>query len=281
MPTDPLVAVMATYEERHVEMDDGAVLRVMCWQPHRAERDWPVVFVAGWISLVSGWAHLLHALVVRQPVYYVETRDKSSARLPAGCAPAQLTIGRNARDLGAVLDAIGVPEHRRVIVASSLGATVLLEALKLGLKAHRIFLIGPSTEFPNPWWLLPLTYLPSWLYPPVRDALLWYLRTFRVDAEAEPEQMARYERTMGAAEPTRLKLSARVFRGFTVWDGLDRIEVPVAVAWAETDKLHGAEQVRRLVEALPRAVAVPCPSNLYMHRAEVVADIDAFVDAGP
>lgn len=56
---------------------------------------------------------------------------------------------------------------------------------------------------------------------------------------------------------------------------------PFALAWAETDKLHGSDDVRRLVDLLPRATAVPCPSNLYMHRADVVADLDRFVEHNP
>jgi len=275
--TDPLAFEGARYTERWLAVEPGVELLLRCWTPERPALDWPIVFVPGWISLPHGWAHLLRGLAARQPVLYLETREKHTARFYRPMRPGDFTIERNAGDLRAVAGQLGVDPARCLWVASSLGTSILLPALAAGLPARAAFLIGPNAHFHFPWWAVPLTFLPSWLYPPVRAFVLWYLGRFKVDARREPEQLARYHRTMHAAEPTRLKFSARSFAGFEVWPFLERVRVPVGVAWASTDTLHGEGDVRRLIAGLPRATPVPAPSNLYLHRADVVPDIDRFV----
>ena len=274
---DPIALTGCRYTERRIEVEPGVSLLLRAWDPDQPVLDWPVVFVPGWISLPQGWAHLLQAMAVRQPVRYLELREKHTACFSRRMSATDFTIARNTLDLLVAAPRLGVEPARAVWVAASLGATVLLAALAEGLPAQAAFLLGPNAHFHFPWWAVPLTYSPSWLYPPVRAFLIWYLRRFKVDAEREPEQLARYARTLHAADPTRLKYSARSFAGFEVWPFLSRIQVPVGVAWAGTDTLHGEDDVRRLVAELPQATPVPCPSNLYLHRAEVLPDLDRFV----
>ncbi len=279
MSVDPVALVDARYSERLVEVEPGIALLVRTWQPLEPLLDWPVVFVPGWISLPQGWAHMLQGLASRQTVHYVETREKATARFERDIVPADMTIQRNAADLVAVSRQLPGDANWRVWVAASLGATILLPALAGGeLPARAAFAISPQPHFHYPWWVAPLTYAPDWLYPPVRDFLLWYLRSFKVDIQAEPEQMARYERTMNAAEPRRLKFSCRSFGGYDVWDLLVRIPVPVGVAHASSDTLHASEDVKRLIGGLSHGADIPCPSNLYLHRADVIPDLDRFLE---
>jgi hypothetical protein len=41
--------------------------------------------------------------------------------------------------------------------------------------------------------------------------------------------------------------------------------------------LHCGDEVRRIVDAMPRGVAVSCPSNTYMHTAAVATDIEEYL----
>ena len=111
----------------------------------------------------------------------------------------------------------------------------------------------------------------------MRPVIIWYLRRFRVNERDDPEQMARYRRTLKAAHPHRLKLSARAVLGYTVWPGIERIAAPVAIAYAANDTLHGPDEVRRLASALPRGEAVECPTNTYMHTEAVADDLERFI----
>jgi hypothetical protein len=95
--------------------------------------------------------------------------------------------------------------------------------------------------------------------------------------QEDPEQMARYQRTLRAAHPKRLKLSARAVLGYSLFPGLETVEAPVAIAYAASDTLHEGDDVNRIVDALPRGRAVECPSNTYMHTASVAADLNRFI----
>jgi pimeloyl-ACP methyl ester carboxylesterase len=278
MVSDPIDAEGTTFDERFVEVDDGVSLRVLRWRP-REETDLdPLVFVPGWVSVIDGWRDLLRAIAGSREVVYVETREKRSARIARRfLRPDDFSIARIAADLITATDALGLADGRATFMGSSLGSTAVLEALKAGqLRARAAFLIGPNAEFRFPTWGVPVLYSPAAAYHGLKYVVLWYLRTFRVDVEKEPEQMARYERTVRAAHPQRIKLSARSVRGYKVWPGLESVEVPVGVAYAPSDSLHDAGEIRRLVRVLPGGQAVECPTNLYMHSAAVVEDLLGF-----
>ncbi|HSO22439.1 MAG TPA: hypothetical protein VLT81_06005, partial [Chondromyces sp.] len=119
--------------------------------------------------------------------------------------------------------------------------------------------------------------IPAWLIERLKGFVVWYLRRFRVNARSDPEQMARYVRTVRAADPLRLKLSAAAVLDYSVLPGLESVVAPVAVAYAGSDILHSEHEVARIVGAMPHGSAVRCPSNTYMHSAAVAADLDGFL----
>ena len=260
-------------------MEEGVSLRLFEWQPENEDGADPILFVAGWISLVTGWVPLLEKLVRNRPVYYLETREKSSAEITQDLMrPSSFSVPRLAEDLVEVSNQLELDGDRTILFGSSMGSNAILEALKGDrMKAKGAFVVGPNAEFHFPWWGRPLVHLPSWVYSAAKPFVLWYLRTFRVNAREDPGQMARYVRTVGAADPKRIMLSARAVIDYDAMPGLDTISSPVAVAFAANDTLHGAEEVERIVDAMPQGVAVRCPSNTYMHTADVVTDLDRFL----
>ncbi|MCZ7586088.1 MAG: alpha/beta fold hydrolase [Deltaproteobacteria bacterium] len=276
---DPIGAPDAVFRELFVSAEEGVRLRVLHWKPRGETSDAPLIFVAGWVSHVLGWADVLRAAAPNREICYVETREKTSAAITRpGLRRGDFSIERIAADLCAVIPQLPVDASRAVVMASSLGATAVLEAMKDGgLRPAAAFLIGPNTEFHAPWYLRWVPFMPLAIYPAILRFAIWYMRRFRVDSKNEPEQMRRYEETLLAAHPARLKLSAQAVMRYTVWRGLETIQIPVALAFADTDKLHGRENIQRLANALPRAALVPCPSNKYMHRADVLDDLTKFL----
>jgi pimeloyl-ACP methyl ester carboxylesterase len=275
---DPIGSGVA-YSERWVEVQQGVALKVMEWCPPGGSSAPPLMFVAGWVSVVDGWRPLLEALVRRRRIVYIETREKRSARIDrAQLAVPNFTVARLADDLRRVADDVGAGCGEAVWFGSSMGSNAILEALKGGcLSGRGAFLVGPNAAFRVPWWGRPLLFLPAAAYRPAKGFVLWYIRRFRVNVEQDPEQMRRYERTLNAADPIRLKLSARAVIDYTVWPALDTVQVPVAIAFAASDTLHGEDEARAIVGALPRGIAVECPSNTYMHRADVAEELDEFI----
>jgi pimeloyl-ACP methyl ester carboxylesterase len=276
---NPISVDGVRFTESRVSVEDGVDLRLFEWKPGRDTGAEPVLFVAGWISLVTGWRLLLEHLVQTRPVYYLETREKRSAAIDRRLMrPASFSIPRLAEDLIVAADQLGLAGDRTVLFGSSMGSNAILEALKNGrLSAKAAFLVGPNAEFFFPWWGRPLVHLPAWVYSVAKPFVLWYLRNFRVNAREDPDQMARYVRTVRSADPKRIMLSARAVIDYQALPGLETISTPVAVAYAGSDILHGEGEVQRLVDAMPRGTAVSCPSNTYMHTAAVAADLERYL----
>ncbi len=276
---NPVPVSGVQFNERRLTVEEGVSLRLYDWRPENDNGADPILFVAGWISLVTGWVLLLEKLVRTRQVYYLETREKESAEIsPDLMRPSSFLVARLAEDLIEVSNQLGLDPDRTVLFGSSMGSNAILEALKGDrLQAKAAFVVGPNAEFHFPWWGRPLVHLPPRVYSAAKPFVLWYLRTFRVNTREDPEQMARYVRTVRAADPERIMLSARAVIDYDATPGLDTISSPVAVAYAANDTLHGEEEVQRIVDAMPRGVAVKCPSNTYMHTAEVVHDLDRFL----
>jgi pimeloyl-ACP methyl ester carboxylesterase len=234
-----------------------------------------VLFVAGWVSAVDGWLGLLRALAERREVHYLETREKRSALIDpqTRLSPEGFSVSRMAKDVVAASTELGLGTDL-VAIGSSLGATVLLEAMKGGaFTPAAAFLIAPNVRFKYPWWGYILLRGPAVSYHVVKHIVLFYLRHFRVK---EPGQMQRYDVTLREADPARIKLSAMAFAGYEVWPGLDTIALPVAIGYGRSDGLHGQDDVTRLAKSLPRGQRVPCESNTYMHSAALATDLEKF-----
>lgn len=277
---DPIAAEGARFYEDRVEVEDGVRLRYYRWQPPSEDAASPVLFIAGWISLVNGWKALLQELVRTRSVVYLETREKRSAEISPGLMKSSsFAVPRLADDLVTASRILGLDNDRTVLFGSSMGSNAILEALKYSrLPARAAFLVGPNAEFYfPPWGKVAVRVVPAWLIERLKGFVIWYLRKFRVDERSDPDQMSRYVRTVRAADSLRLKLSARAVQGYTLMPGLETVTAPVAVAYAGSDRLHDEREVQRIVEAMPRGTAVVCPSNTYMHDAGVARDLEYYL----
>jgi len=279
MDKDPIGVTGADFSVEHVAVDRTVKLRVMKWQPKHDDKQSPLIFVAGWVSVVEGWADLLRELAGSRTVYYIETREKNSALIDKGRLTAdQFSIQRMAEDMIAACDALNLDMSNVIVSGSSLGASVLLEAMKHGrLKPKGAFLIGPSPEFKYPWWGGMVVSMPAATYHVLKHPILWYMRHFRVDVKNEPEQMQRYEQTLRQAHPQRIKLSAVSFNNFQVWPDIETIESAVGIAYAGSDKLHDHAVIDRMAGAIPNASTFECPSNKHMHSAKLAPDMETFI----
>ncbi len=252
--------------EDYVEVSDGVALKVIDFLPECDGPEKPaVVFVAGWISLISGWQDVLKQLTPRYRTIYLETREKVSAKLPEG--PADFSIARMSLDIHEILNRSVSLKRPFCFVGSSLGATVVLDYLSQNLRqpSHTI-LIGPNAEFSFPVWSLPLIrLLPAFLYAAVKPGLKWYLRNIRLDKHRESEQVKKYEGTIDAAEPKRLKANAWALRDYKLWDKLPEVKAPVLIIGARSDMLHGMDIMKRMVALMPCATLEIMESNRETH----------------
>jgi len=261
--TDPEVTIRKDY----ITVSDGVGLRVIDFIPRSDTDEQPlVVFVAGWISQITGWKEVLKQLTRRYHTIYIETREKESARLPDDTV-VEFSVDRMSRDLHELLDLRITPGRPFYIVGSSLGSTIILEYLHRYRRLPcNVFLIAPNCEFPfPPWFIFTIQHLPVALYPPIKYVLKWYLRNFMLDRDKEPEQVKKYEGTIDAAEPKRLRDSALALKDYNLWDKLPQIMAPALIIGAKTDTLHGVNEIEKMAHLMPAAKFTLMESNKETH----------------
>ena len=249
-----------------VTLSDGVTLTLFDFKKTDHGKKPVLLFVAGWLSALSGWIEVLDEITPHYRVIYMESREKRSARLPAGPLP-RFDIDRLADDIAEVASEL-VPDGTPLYVAgSSLGSTALIRALaRGGITPASAFLISPVTAFRFPaWGNFIIRYLPPSCFAVIRYLIVWYLVNFRVDKKKEPEQAEKYTRTVMDAEPARLKANAGALSGHTVWADLPKVKSPVVVIGASSDKLHGVEEITKMVEMMPEAQVEVMGSNKETH----------------
>ena len=255
-------------EEDHIATSDGVTLRMIDFIPACDVPERPmVVFVAGWISHLDGWMEVLQRVVPRYRTLYVETREKVSAVLTRSPVRVDFSMSRMSRDLFEIVDKKVPLDKNFCLVGSSLGATVILDYLSDSRRQpERSILIAPIGELTYPFWLpLLLRPVPPSLYSAIKPFLKWYLRNVRLDKRREPEQVKKYEGTLDAADPRRLKANAFAIKDYKAWNRLPDISSPVVIIGARTDTLHGLDMIHRMADLIPRVKMEMLSSNRETH----------------
>ena len=279
---DPISASGAHFKSEYISVSYDVKLKVLQWQsktkdPKKAVGS--VIFVSGWVSHVSGWAELLSSMTQNRRVFYIETREKISAQIKKKKIRVNdFTIANIALDIITICKSLPIDLEKSIVMGSSFGATALLEALKNNnLNVRCAFLVGPNSEFSAHPIMQKLLYLPNFSYHFLKYFVLWYLRTFRVDAKKEPEQMDRYKITIKTAHPRRIKMSVKAAMKYKLWPDLETVKIPTALAYAPTDTLHSRGNIKKIAQTLPHGQIIACSTNKYMHSANLLKDIEDFI----
>ncbi len=256
-----------TVAERFFKTSDCVHLRIIDFIPPENDGGKPVlVFVAGWISMISAWRPVLSVLTPYMRILYVETREKRSA-LVDWTKSTDFSISRMVFDLRELLEELVPPSSVFFLAGSSLGSTVILDFLSGCRRQPELaVVIAPNAEFGIPRWFYPLVRLiPPAAYSLVRAPIKHYLCTYRIDSLHEKEQALKYQRSLDWADPRRLKASALAMKGYSLWPKLGGIAAPVVIVAARTDRLHGVRDIERMAKLIPDARMEIMESNRETH----------------
>ena len=259
-----------------VGMDDGWSIRVIQWVPENDSDSAPLVMVPGWNSVYEGWQDIVEEWAPKRRLTYIETREKGSAVSTGRAKKSDLSIRRSVEDLKTVISEFPEISSGSDWFASSLGATIILEALaERAFKPRSVALLAPNTSFDFPLWSRLLIMLPSFVYPPlVRLAIL--ILDFKLKEEG---QRIRYRRTLLASNVKRLRLSAMSQFAYKMKDeAISSIQDRIALLTAKSDSLHSDDAGVLLSERLPNSQLIEVPSNQFAHDAEVIPILEVFQD---
>jgi pimeloyl-ACP methyl ester carboxylesterase len=260
-----------------VPVSEQVTLKVITFEPAKPPEHPPVVFVAGWITLMAAWKDVLREMTKDFTVHYVETREKISSEVK-GKAP--YTVEALGKDIVSFVRGRGFENGGYLLFGSSLGATVVLDCIRfLEKKPRCVVVVGPNAEFRVPWWGMILVGL---LYPPfyalIKPFVKWYLRNFRLNVESDFAQYRKYCNNLDAADPWKLKKAAWAFSCYTVWDLLPAIDLPVLLVSASKDKLHEPENLKKMAEMLPRCTVLDFETNQGTHSAGMVEAMRRYLE---
>lgn len=267
----------AKVRDEMMKVSDDVSLRVLTFTPPKKTDNPVIVFVAGWISLIDGWKNVLLELSKEYVVYYIETREKGTSQIRGKVGYSVPEVGG---DVVTLMQQLVPPGQKYMILGSSLGATAVLDfAADLEHKPVCHVLVGPNAEFRIPSILrivIKLFYPPFWFV--LRPVIKWYLRTFRMEVDADRAQYDKYCRTLDGADPWKLKSAAVALWDYTVWDKLPHIATPVLIVGASRDKLHEPELMERMTSQLPFGTYLDMETNTGTHSREMVLEMRRYLD---
>ncbi len=259
----------SSYTFAYISVSDGIKLFEIHFTPPKLSPFPPVIFLAGWGSLIHSWEIVLKEMTKDFEVYYLETREKGSAIHPS---EQHLNINTLGNDLPHVLNDHGLEDKGYIMFGSSLGATVILDSMSRNkINPSLAVLIGPNAEFNAPkFWIWVARITPPFLYHLVKPAVKWYMKKKYINMDEDPKQYEKYAWSLDEANPSRLRRSALQFAKYKIWDRLGKIHQKVLIFTGSKDAMHGYENTVKIAEMLSNCNLIDLETNARTHSVEMV-----------
>jgi len=262
-------AAGSEYREEMIPVADNVSLKVITFTAAKPTGNPPVVFVAGWITLIFAWKKVLREMTKDFTVYYIETREKISSQVRGKVQYGVEDIGK---DIVALVSHFGLKDQQFILFGSSLGASAILDCCRhLDRDPRCLVLIGPNAVFRVPrFGKIVIFFFPPPLYLLMKPIVKWYLKTFRLDVKSDYEQYQKYCRNIDAADPWKLKKAVMKLWHWQAWDLLPDIRFPTLIVGASKDALHEPENLKKMVASLKNASYIDLETNKGTHSEQVV-----------
>ena len=261
-------------EEKLIRVSNSVSLRVFVWEPVNQSSKVPILMVPGWGSVFEGWRPLVTEWVQNRKIIYVETREKASAIFDEKMNQKDFHIDNFTDDIREIIQSLNLDGNYHLF-SSSLGSTILIHGLQeRKISAKSSIFLAPNQNIRFPLWARLLIKLPL-----PKFTLKWLIKLaiWAVERKVEEEgQKIRYRRTLLSQNYERIRFSARYLIGYSLPESLSNIEIPCAILTAESDKLHGTNDVEFISREIPNMKIIPIPSNQYAHQPEALNEIESF-----
>ncbi len=270
-----LAAKNCRIKQTYRSVDKGVKIKVIHFEQPQSPYP-PILFVAGWITLLPAWRHVLQHLTRYSSVHYVETREKRSAKTSK---KTEYSISAIAKDIAELISQLFRPDQSYILFGSSLGATAILEACHLLSQPPKaIALVAPNAEFrlPPGGRLFVRLFHPG-VYGFIKPLIKWYLKSFRLNLKHDQAQYKKYCDNLDVADPWKLKKAMLAFADYKVWKRLSAIKTPTLLIGASKDKLHEPANIAGMRKMLAGATFVDLETNQRTHSAEMVLVLYDFI----
>lgn len=256
------------------KLPTGVEILTLMFTPPVVRYNQPIVFVPGLASVIDNFREILTGLTEHFRVVYIETREKSTARVDRHHG---FSVDEVSSDIYHFVND-QIKEKDYILVGYSLGATAIAEAFDaLHNKPSKMVLLEPNAGFNFPWWSLILARIGTLIFKPARPFLKWYIRKFRVNTADDIEMYNINCRILDAAEPRRISRTIRALKPYRAGNHLQKISVPVLVIGASKDKFHNHDEALHFSEKIPGCRYTDMVDNKRTHSIEAAEKIRDFV----
>ena len=266
----------AACKEEMAPVSPNVSLRVITFSPSQQNMNPALVFVPGLVSLMAGWREVLLEMTKDFTVYYIETREKITSQVKGKVDYSLEAIGQ---EIAALVSHFNLESRGYILFGSSLGATAILESTRfLEIDPLCLVLIGPNAVFRIPkFYRLIIRVFNPRFYLLLKPVVKWYLKTFRLDTEADYAQYEKYCQSLDAADPWKLKKAAIAFSRYKVWDLLAEVDFPTLIVGASRDTLHEPENLKKMVSIMKNAVYLDMETNKLTHSSGMVREMRKYI----
>jgi hypothetical protein len=253
---------------RYIDLDTGASLRVVTYNPPVKSCYPPVVFVPGLVSVIETFSGVIRSLTEKFTVHYVETREKDSSRLPS---TARFGMKDIASDLVSVVAVLGMKEGEYILSAYSLSATAAAESFAQGLsiKPALLVLAEASSTFRMPWFGSFAAHYLWWSFPVIRPLLRFYIGHFMVDRKRDNEMYMISVRALNSANGWKLSRTMLALSDYELKAALSDVDVPTLVIGVSEDTFHKLNDSQEIATAIKDCMYIDLETNKRSHSPEV------------
>lgn len=267
----------ASYRAEYVSLPTGVELLSVSFSPPEPAEVPVIIFIPGFVSLIDNFRETLIELTRSHSLIYVETREKSTARINPGHRFSVDEITSDIVHFAELMIPEGIPY---VLTGYSLGATVIAEAFpSLQRKPEAVILLEPNSSFPFNGLAMLLARMAKYLYRPVVPFVKWYLRTFMIDVKSDEEMYLINCRNLDTAEPVRLGLAVRQLSHYRMQGCLEQITVPAMVVVTSKDRFHSHGGGTEIAARIPGAKCLDMEDNKRTHSTEAGRVISSFISS--
>jgi pimeloyl-ACP methyl ester carboxylesterase len=259
---------LCSTELSRITTESGVSIETLTFLPESPSAFPPLVFVAGFASVIENFPGVLRALTAKFRVHYIETRDKASSIVPEG---GGFEVEDIARDICQTIEKLGLEDGKYILLAYSLAATASAAAFKKIIRIKPLFLVmvEPSGEFRIPRLGIFITRHISWSFPVLKPFLKWYIRKFHVDMKEDYEMYNITCRALDRADWRKISPTFLAMARYRIWESLSFIDVPVLVIGASRDIFHNLNDALRISSGIRNSTYFDIVTNERSHSPEV------------
>jgi pimeloyl-ACP methyl ester carboxylesterase len=254
-----------------VILPDGINLNTVTFRPAVDKGLPPVIFVSGMASIIDNFTGTLIGLTKDFVVHFVETREKTSSIVPKD---STFEVRDIASDISGVVHRLISEDREYILVTYSLAATAGAESFNkiLKRKPGLFVMIEPSGTFRVPRFGVFLASHFAWLYFFLKPFIKLYLKYFMVNVKEDYDMHLILMRILDTADPYKLAPTLVAASRYSVWQSLEKIDVPTLVIGASQDTFHNLDDAKNIALHIKGATYTDLETNKRSHSPEV-ADV--------